>query len=213
MTLCKFKRWISSPLALMVICCLSSPLLVSPPLIQRPNPWTAWTNAMTAMFGPKSRPPISPITWALFVASLLMLARIASPTSRLELTMRPTAPTPSRSLALFLLREPQDLMLHLYLPSLRIFFCQCSRFHPLLLAWIFAESLLFKNPKLTRNSGILLTFLTILPRHVGPYMLSRRRNALPKSSSTPRELMPRHTLEFRTITNLQHLRSKSFFWP
>ena len=33
------------------------PPLVSHPLIQRPNPWTAWTNATTAMSGPKPKPP------------------------------------------------------------------------------------------------------------------------------------------------------------
>ena len=39
----------------------------------------------------------------------------ASPTPPLELPMKPTAPTPSTSLALVSLREPQDLMLHLCL--------------------------------------------------------------------------------------------------
>ena len=41
--------------------------------------------------------------------------RNASPTPPLELPMKPTAPTPSTSLALVSLREPQDLMLHLCL--------------------------------------------------------------------------------------------------
>ena len=64
----------------------------------------------------------------------------------------------------------------------------------------------------TRSSGILLAFLTIPPKHVGPCMLSPRRNALPKSSPTPRAPLHRHTLEFGTITNSQHLRSRSFFF-
>ena len=45
----------------MVTGCLSSPLLAALPLIQRPNPWTPWTNATTTMLGPKPRSPISPI--------------------------------------------------------------------------------------------------------------------------------------------------------
>ena len=138
--------------------------------------------------------------------------KIASLTPLLELTMRPTAPTPSTSLVLVSLKEPQDLMLHLCLPSSRSPLRQCSRFHPLLLVWIFTESLLFKNPKSTRNSGILLAFLTSPPRHVGPCMLLPRRNALPKSSPTPKTPLPRHALEFEPITNSQHLKSRSFFF-
>ena len=44
-------------------------------------------------------------------------------------------------------------------------------------------------------------------------MLSRRRNALPKSFPTPRAPLPQHTLEFGTITNSQHLNSRSLFLP
>ena len=99
--------------------------------------------------------------------------RNASLTPPLELTLKPTAPTPSTSLTLVSLRETQDLMLHLCLPSSRSPLRPWSRFHhPLLLVWNFAVSLLYKIPKWTRNSGILLAFLTILPRHVGPSMLS-----------------------------------------
>ena len=50
------------------------PQLVSFSLIRRPNPWMAWTNTMAAMFGPRPRPPISPMTWALFFAPPLALA-------------------------------------------------------------------------------------------------------------------------------------------
>ena len=106
----------------------------------------------------------------------------------------------------------QDLMLHLCLPSSRSPLRQCLRFYPLQLAWIFAESLLFKNPKSTRSSSILLAFLTIPPRHVGPCMLSPRRNALPKLSPTPKTPLPQHTLEFGIIPNSQHLKSKSSFF-
>ena len=72
-------------------------------------------------------------------------------------------------------------------------------------------SLLYKNPKWTRNSDILFASFTIHPRPVGQYMLSLRRDALPKSSPTSRAPLHRHTLEFGTITNLQHLKSRSFF--
>jgi hypothetical protein len=140
--------------------------------------------------------------------------RNASLTPPLELTMKSTAVTPSTSLALVWLREQQGCMLHLCLLSSRNPLRLCSRFsHPLPLVWIFAVSLLSKNLKLTRNSSILLVFLTIPLRHAGPCMLSRRRNALPKLSPTPRAPMPRHTLEFGTIINSQHLRSRIFFCP
>ena len=100
----------------------------------------------------------------------------ASPTPPLVLTIKPTAPTPSTSFVLVSLKEPQDLTLHLCLPSSRSPPRQCLRFHhSLLMVWIFAVLLLYKNPKWTRNSGILLTFLTIPPMHVGPCMLSPRR--------------------------------------
>ena len=66
-------------------------------------------------------------------------------TPSLVLTMRPTALTPSTSLALVLLREPQGLILHPCLPSSRSYLRLCSRFpHPLPLVWIFAVSLLSK---------------------------------------------------------------------
>jgi hypothetical protein len=144
-----------------------------------------------------------------------LASRIASPTPPLELTIKPTAPTPSTSLALASLKEPQDLTLHLCLLSSRSPPRQCSRFHHrFLLVWIFAVSQLSNNPKSTRNSSILLLFLTIPLRHVGPCMVSRRRNALSKSSLTPRAFLPRHTLEFGTITNSQHLNPRSvFFFP
>ena len=130
----------------------------------------------------------------------------------LELTMKPTAPTLSTSLVFMSFRDPQDLTLHLCLPSSRSPPQQCSRFHhPLILLWIFAVSLLYKNPKWTTSSGILLAFLTIPPKQVGPCMLSPRRNALPKSSPTPRAPLHRLTLEFGIITNLQHLKLRSFF--
>ena len=74
-------------------------------------------------------------------------------------------------------------------------------------------SLLSKNPKSMKSYGILLAFRTILPRHVGPCMLSPKRNAVPKSSPTPRAPLPQHTLEFGTITNSQHLNPRSFFCP
>ena len=64
-----------------------------------------------------------------------------------------------------------------------------------------------------QSFGILLTFVTILPRLVGPCMLSPRRIALPKLSLIPKSPMHRHTLEFGTITYLQHLRSRSSFLP
>jgi hypothetical protein len=60
-------------------------------------------------------------------------------------------------------------------------------------------------------SGILLAFFTIAPKYVGPCMLSPRRNALPNLSPTPRTSLHRHTLEFGNTTNLQHLKSRSFF--
>jgi hypothetical protein len=84
---------------------------------------------------------------------------------------------------------------------------------PLPLLLIFVMSLLSKNLKWTKSSGILLVFLTIPQRHVGPCMLSLRRNALTKLSPTPRALMHRHTLEFGTITNSHQLRSKFFLCP
>jgi hypothetical protein len=64
-----------------------------------------------------------------------------------------------------------------------------------------------------KSSGILLAFLTIPPKYIGPYMLSPRRNALPKLSPTSKAPLQRHTLEFGTITNSQHLRSRIFFCP
>ena len=57
-----WRRWITNPHALMVTGCLSSPMLSAFPLIPRPNPWTAWTNATKAMFGPRPRPPTSTTT-------------------------------------------------------------------------------------------------------------------------------------------------------
>jgi hypothetical protein len=73
--------------------------------------------------------------------------------------------------------------------------------------------MMYKNATWTRNFGILLAFLIIPPKHVGRCMLSQRINALPKSSSTPIAPLHRHTLEFETSTNSQHLRSRSFFCP
>jgi hypothetical protein len=135
------------------------------------------------------------------------------PDTPLELTMRPTALTPSISLAFVSLREPQGLMFHLCPPSSRSPLRLCSRFpHPLPLLWIFAVSLLSKNLKWRRSSGILLVFLTIPLRNVGPCILSPRRNALPNLSPTPRAPLHRYTLEFGTTTNSQHLRSRSFFF-
>ena len=110
----------------------------------------------------------------------------ASSTLPLETTMKPTAWTPSTSLAIVSLREPQDLMFHLWLPWLRSPLRLCYKFHhPLLLLLIFVASLLYKNPKWTKSSGILLVFLTFPPRHVGPCMRSPKINAQPKSSPTP----------------------------
>jgi hypothetical protein len=55
--------------------------------------------------------------------------RNASPTSQLELTIKPTAPTLSLSLAFVSLKEPQDLTLHFCLQSLSNLSRHCSRFH------------------------------------------------------------------------------------
>jgi len=133
--------------------------------------------------------------------------RNARQTPRLVLTMKPTVPTHSISLVLVLLREPQGLKLHPCLPSSRSPLRLCSRFpHPFPLVLIFAVSLLSMNPKSMKSYGILLAFRTIPPRHVGPCMRSTKRNAVPKSSPTPRAPLPQHTLEFGTITNSQHLR-------
>jgi hypothetical protein len=74
--------------------------------------------------------------------------RNASLTPPLELMMRPTALTPSTSLALVLLREPHGLMHHPYLPSSRSRLPLCSRFpHPHPLVWILTVSLRSKNLK------------------------------------------------------------------
>ena len=40
-----------------------------------------------------------------------------------------------------------------------------------------------------------------------------KKNAQPKWTPTPRAPLPRHTLEFGIITNLQHLKSRNFFFP
>jgi hypothetical protein len=140
-------------------------------------------------------------------------AEVFGITPPLKLTKRPTARTLSIFLALVSLREPQGLMLHLCLPSSRSPLRLYSRFpHPLPLLLIFAVSVLFKNLKWTKSFGILLVFLTIPQRLVGPCMLSLRRNALPKLSPTPRAPLHRHTLVFGTITNSQHLRSRKLFF-
>ena len=44
-------------------------------------------------------------------------------------------------------------------------------------------------------------------------MWSPKRNALPKLSLTAKAPLPWHTLEFGTITNSQHLKSRSSFSP
>jgi hypothetical protein len=94
----------------------------------------SWTNFLLVV--PTSRVPRS------------SARRNANLTPPLELTMRPAALTPSTSLALVLLREPQSLMLHPCLLSSRSPLRLCSRFpHPLPLVWIFVVSLLFKNLK------------------------------------------------------------------
>ena len=61
-----------------------------------------------------------------------------------------------------------------------------------------------------RSSGILLAFFIIPPRHVGPCMQSPRRNTLPKLSPIARAPLSQHTLEFKIITNSQHLKLGSF---
>ena len=130
----------------------------------------------------------------------------------LELTIRPTTLIPSTSLALVSLREPQGLMFHLYLLSSRSPLRLCSRTpHLLPLVWIFAMSLLSKNLKWMKSSSILLVFLIIPQRHIGPCMLSPRRNALPQQSPTSRAPLHRYTLEFGVITTPKV--EKFFFCP
>ena len=74
--------------------------------------------------------------------------RSASMTLPLEPRKRPTAPIPSTFIALVSLREPRDLMLHLYPPSSRSSFHPWWRSHqPHLLVLIFAGSLLYKESK------------------------------------------------------------------
>jgi hypothetical protein len=109
--------------------------------------------------------------------------RNASPTPPLELTMKPTALTPSIFFALVSFKALQDLMFHLCLPSSMNPSRQCSRFHyPLLVVWIFVLSLLYKNPKWMKSSGILLAFLTNPPKHVGPSLLENHDQINKKST-------------------------------
>ena len=81
------------------------------------------------------------------------------------------APTPSISLAFVSLKEPQNLKLHLCIPSSWSPSRQCSRFHhpPHI-------DMDFHRVIVVHCSGILLAFLTIPPRHVGQGSLSRHHD-------------------------------------
>ena len=75
----------------------------------------------------------------------------------------------------------------------------------------FHRIIVVQESKVDEKLWHISAFLTI-PRHDGPCMLSPKRNALPKLSPIPIAPLPRHTLEFGTITNSQHLKSRNYFF-
>jgi hypothetical protein len=130
----------------------------------------------------------------------------------LELTMKSTAPTPSNSLALVSLRDPQYLMFHLCLPSLgvfsvsargsttpsyssRVLLCHCCT-----RIWSGREALTYCLHSLQFLQGMLGNACC-------------HQEEIHYSNPTAGVPLHRYTLEFGTITNLQHLKSRRFFLP